>query len=155
MVDAYRHFVEENGGWRLLWNDNETHRSEKAAQLLFLGVVKHYCQANDIDVSPEPNIGRGPVDFKLSRGARLRRLLEVKLANNTKFWRGVGKQLPAYLKAEGEVRGYFLVIVFSQEDYERVKTIQRKVAQVNREQGTKIRAVIVDAQLGKPSASKL
>jgi hypothetical protein len=154
MVAAYQHFVEENGGWRLLWNDNETHRSEKAVQLLFLGVVKHYCQANDIDVSPEANIGRGPVDFKLSRGAQLRRLLEVKLANNTKFWRGVGKQLPAYLRAEREVRGYFLVVVFSEDDGQRIRQIQRRVAQVNREQGTKIRAVVVDAQ-GKPSASKL
>ena len=115
---------------------------------------RQHCQANDIDVSPEPNIGRGPLDFKLSRGAQLRRLLEVKLANNTKFWRGIGRQLPTYLKAEGELRGYFLVIVFGQEDWERMKPIQRKVAQVNREQGTKIRAVIVDAQ-GQPSASKL
>ena len=154
MVDAYRHYVDENSGWRLLWNDNDTHRSEKAVQLLFLGVVKHYCDANDIDVSPEANIGRGPVDFKLSRGAKLRRLLEVKLASNTKFWQGVGRQLPTYLRAEREVRGYFLVVIFSEEDRERLKSIQRRVAQVNREQGTKIRTVIVDAQ-AKPSASRL
>jgi DNA-binding sugar fermentation-stimulating protein len=62
----------------LLWNENETPKSEEAAQLLFHGIVKHYCTANNVEVSPEVNIGRGPVDFKISSGHKFRTLVEVK-----------------------------------------------------------------------------
>jgi hypothetical protein len=116
MVDEYRHFVVENQGWRLLWNDNHTPRSEKIAQFLLLGIVKHYCQANDIDVSREADIGRGPVDFKVSRGYALRALIEVKLAKNTRFWNGLRAQLPTYQAAERVRCAYFIVIFFSDSD---------------------------------------
>jgi len=86
LIGAFCHFVEQNAGYRLLWNDNGTSRSERAAQLLFLGIVKHYCAANNIDISSEANIGRGPVDFKVSQGYKLRALLELKLARNTKVF---------------------------------------------------------------------
>lgn len=119
MVREFRHYIEKNQGYRLLWNDNGTSRSERAAQLLFLGIIKHYCQAHDIDIS-ETNIGRGPVDFKASKGYRLRILLELKLARNTKFWDGATKQLPAYLKAEQVRRGYFIVIVYTEADSDRI-----------------------------------
>jgi hypothetical protein len=155
MVLAFRHFVEENAGWRLLWNDNRTNKSEEASQLLFLGIVKHYCHANDIDISPEPNIGRGPVDFKASRGFQYRALLELKLAKNTKFWRGLRKQLPAYMKAEQVTSGYFIVVLFSDEDEKRVSGIRRAVRDVNTTSDGSIQAVVVDARRGKISASKL
>ena len=154
MVQAYRHFVEENSGWRLLWNDNHTPRSEDAAQNLFLGIVKHYCHANDIDISREADIGRGPVDFKVSHGYNYRSLLELKLAKNTKFWAGHSKQLPTYQKAEGTRSGYFLVIVYSDTDANRVADIQAKTAELNRSLDYVITSVIVDAR-PKKSASKL
>lgn len=94
IVYQFRNFVENNGGWRLLWNENETPRREQAAQLLFLGITKHYCQANNVDISAEANIGRGPVDFKVASGYRCRSLIELKLAKNTKFWNGLERQLP-------------------------------------------------------------
>lgn len=155
MVEAYRHFIEENAGWQLLWNDNRTNKSEKAAQLLFLGIVKHYCQANDIDISPEVNIGRGPVDFKVARGFSSRALLELKLARNTKFWNGLRRQLPTYMNAEGITRAYFIVIVFNEMDFERLRMIQEVTARVNQSTGYDITTVVVDATYGRPSASRL
>ena len=44
-------------------------RHERFAQLLFYAIAAAYCEANDIDVSPESDAGAGPVDFKLSSGA--------------------------------------------------------------------------------------
>lgn len=155
MIEEYRHFVEENAGWRLLWNDDGRSKSEKAAQLLFLGVVKHYCQANNIDISPEPNIGRGPVDFKASRGFNLRALIELKLAKNGKFWSGLNKQLPTYMNAERVNYGRFVVIAFSDADMERVKDIREAVGKLNRRTPLDISAVVVDARPDKLSASKL
>lgn len=155
MVDEYRHFVENNAGWRLLWNDNGTSKGERAAQLLFLGIVKHYCQANNIDISREVNIGKGPVDFKVAIGYSLRALLELKLARNTKFWNGLSKQLPAYQRAERVKCGYFIVIVFSESDIERLKDIQQIIGKVNQATGYAIKGIVIDARPEQPSASKL
>lgn len=155
MVKEFKHYIEENAGWELLWNDRHTPRDEKMVQRLFLGIVKHYCQANDIDVSPEPNIGRGPVDFKVSHGYELRVLLEAKLARNTKFWNGLRKQLPAYQKAEGVEHGFFLVVCFTEADFKRVKHIEAEVAAVRAATSYKITCVVIDASPEKPSASKL
>lgn len=155
MIEEFRHFVEENSGWQLLWNDRNQSRSEKAAQLLFLGIVKHYCQANDIDVSKEANIGRGPVDFKVSRGFLLRALVELKLARNSKFWSGLQKQLPTYLRAEGIKLGYFVVVCYSEHDLEKVAEIQKVVRDVANDTGTNLHSVIVDASTDHPSASLL
>ena len=155
MCKEFQHYVEENQGWGLLWNDNRTPRHEKSSQLLFLGIIKHYCKANDIDISKEPNIGRGPVDFKVSKGYRLRALLEAKLARNTKFWNGIKAQLPTYLKAEEIEIGYCIVIVYNDADEERIAGIQETIKVVMKETGRELKAIIVDARPDKPSASKL
>jgi len=155
MVDEFRHFVEENAGYRLLWNDNGTSKSEKAAQLLFLGVVKHYCQANNIDISPEPNIGRGPVDFKVAIGHGLRALLELKLARNGKFWNNARKQLPTYLRAERIRNGFFVVITFTDNDTRRIRGIRATVTSSAKAAQCEIQTTVVDASTDKPSASKV
>jgi len=154
-VNAYCHYIEENNGWKLLWNDNKTSKGEEAAQLLFLGIVKHYCQANDIEISKEPNIGRGPVDFKVSHGYQYRALLELKLARNTKFWNGLRKQLPTYMHAENVKTGYFVVVLFTEEDIMRIAGIRRAVTNLNKQAGCKISAVLVDARGVQLSASQL
>ncbi len=155
MINEYVHFVENNEGWRLLWNDNNTPRKEEAAQLLFLGVVKHYCRANNIDISREADIGRGPVDFKASIGFSLRALLEVKLAKNSRFWHGLERQLPTYQRAEDIQRGFFIVVVYSEADLRRIADIRHRVEAVNSRIGYHNSEVIVDARPNPPSASML
>lgn len=154
MLQEFKHFVEENAGWRLLVNDNGVPRGEQAAQLLCLGTVIHYCRSKDIDVTREANIGRGPVDFKVARGYRLRALIEVKLAKNTRFWNGLEQQLPTYLQAERVDRGYFIVIMQSDGDLRRVLHIQNRIAAVRKATGLRIDYVGVDARR-PPSASTL
>ena len=155
LAESFRDFVEQNRGWQLLWNDNGTPRAEEAAQNLFMGVVSHYCRANDIDVSREANIGRGPVDFKVSRGWRSRALVELKLAKNTKFWSGLRRQLPTYMKAEGIKQGVFLVVCFNDKDLERIGGIEAIARSISKTLGYKIDVEVVDASKDKPSASKL
>jgi hypothetical protein len=155
MMAAFKNFIENNRGWSLLWNDNKTPKSEEAAQLLFLGIVKHYCQANNIDISKEVNIGRGPVDFKASQGSSFRSLLELKLAKNSKFWNGLEKQLPKYLEAEGVSIGYFIIIVYSEKDFKKISELQLRIREINDKTGYAIKSIIINAQYGPPSASKL
>lgn len=155
MLSEFSRYVADNGGWRLLWNDNNTPRKEEAAQLLLLGVVSHYCKANDIDISKEVNIGRGPVDFKMAKGFSLRALLELKRADNTKFWSGLTKQLPKYMEAEQVKEGYFVIIVYREKDLEKIKGINERIAEMNKKLPYKITPIVIDAQRAPPSASLL
>jgi hypothetical protein len=60
IVASYRLFVEDQGGWYLLWDSIlKKDKPEHAAQLLFRGVAQSYCKANDISLDPEVNLGRG------------------------------------------------------------------------------------------------
>src|SRR5581483_1932796 len=76
VIARYRLFIEEKGGWRLLWNDDNTEKEEVAAQLVFRGIAEYDCAANNIVLDPEVNLGRGPVDFKFSEGYAHRAHLE-------------------------------------------------------------------------------
>ena len=94
IINAFKLFVEDNAGYKLLWNDQLIRpKREEAAQLLFVGITKAYCIANNVDLSREVNLGCGPVDFKFSAGYKSRALVEVKRANNGKFLNGLRKQL--------------------------------------------------------------
>jgi len=156
LASIFKHYVEEQSGYKLLWdNDYKKNKSEEAVQLLFLGIVEHYCNAFDIDVSKEVNQGRGPVDFKFSSGYRRKVLLEAKLANNTKFWNGIEKQLPKYLSVESSKHGIFMVLIFRKNDFEKVKGIQNVISEVNKNNDLNIEAVVINALPKKPSASNL
>ncbi len=123
--------------------------------MLFLGIVKHYCRANNIDISKEVNIGRGPVDFKTSHGYSFRALLELKLAKNSKFWNGFDRQLHKYQEAEGISIGYFIIVVFSEKDVKKVLDLQQRIRDINDKTGYTIKSCIIDAEYAPPSASRL
>ena len=95
------------------------------------------------------------MDFKVSQGYRLRALLELKLARNTKFWGGAKKQLPTYLKAEKIRHGYFVVVVYTENDLSRVRRIKRIISDVNKTGQAVLKGISVDATPDKPSASHL
>ncbi|MBV5349814.1 hypothetical protein JZU71_01240, partial [bacterium] len=68
------------------------------------GIASSYCIANDLDISPESDAGRGPVDFKFSNGSKGKVLVEIKLTSNNQLQHGFESQLPIYMKAEGAIR---------------------------------------------------
>lgn len=111
VIEQFKLFIEQQGGWYLLWDRESEEKHERAAQLLFRGIAEHYCRANNISLDPEVNLGRGPVDFKFSTGRQFRAHLEVKKLHNGKFWNGLEKQLPTYMKSDDGVKnGWFLSI---------------------------------------------
>ena len=155
LLKIFRNYVENNGGWQLLWNDNGIAKRESAAQRLFLGIIMQYCRANNIDISKEVNIGRGPVDFKVSQGYKFRALIELKLAKNGKFWSGLKKQLTKYLEAEDIQVGFFVVIIYTEKDLEKLKNIQETVAEINEATNYSISVFSIDARCNPSSASNL
>jgi len=110
ICNQFKQLVEENGLWRLLYDDKGGVKHESAAQLLFYGIADAYCAANNIDISRENNNGQGPVDFKLSVGATNKVLVEIKLTSNSQLLHGVQKQLPIYMKQEHTKKAIYLVI---------------------------------------------
>jgi hypothetical protein len=98
ICSKFKQVVENNKGWIWFYRDDSTPHHESAAQLLFFAVAVCYCDANDIDLSPEVNRGRGPVDFKLSKGQRQKVVVELKLTSNKRLIHGIKTQLPEYLK---------------------------------------------------------
>ncbi|WP_375263358.1 hypothetical protein [Palleronia sp.] len=155
LISIFKNYVENQGGWELLFNDDGRPKSESACQRLFLGIVRQYCIANNIDLSAEVNIGRGPVDFKTSRGSKFCALIELKLANNSKFWSGLKKQLPKYLAAEEVKAGRFLIIAFNESDVMRLNSIYDRISVIAQETGYEITHEVVDAVFRPPSASNL
>lgn len=155
IAERFAHFIEENGGWRLLW-DGEAEKREEAAQLVFLAIAKAYCEASDIVVDREVQLGRGPVDFKFSSGYRRRALLEVKKLENGRFWNGLRDQLPSYLGSDDCRDGWFLVVRFRSTDgaEKRARALPAELRRVATERGVDLRYRLVDAR-PKTSASKL
>jgi hypothetical protein len=156
VLEQFEQFIENNSGYKLLWDDRLTRsKSEEAAQLIFTGIVKHYCRANNIDLSRENNLGRGPVDFKFSNGYSNRALIEVKLAHNSKFWNGLKFQLTKYLEVEEIDTGYYLVVCYTHSDFDRIKDIDKEVKSIEVQTKRTIEIRIIDATTGKLSASRL
>jgi len=111
IIDQFKNLIENKGLWKELWNDKMSRaRLEKAMQRLFYAVAVAYCEANNLDISPESDAGCGPVDFKISSGARIKILAELKRSSNPKLADGYAKQLEAYKGAEGTTRAFYIVI---------------------------------------------
>lgn len=154
VVDQFRLFVEERSGWTLLWNRADE-KPEHAAQVLFYGIARNYCTANGIVVDREPDLGRGPVDFKFSNGYRLRAHLEVKKLHNGKFWNGLDSQLPSYLASDEVDLGWFLAIRYrSGMNWDaREAQLPGRVQAAGQRHGRTLRSAMIDAR-PQPSASR-
>jgi hypothetical protein len=151
IVEQFRHLVEDKGVNRLLWHKGKN-RTEKSSQLTFFAIADSYCQANNIDVTPEADTGVGTVDFKFSTSYEARVLVEIKLSTNSKLVAGYEKQLEAYRVAEDTARAIFLVIdvgSMGTKD-ERLLALKNKKAS----EGHRVSEVIFVDGMIKPTASK-
>jgi hypothetical protein len=151
ICERFTSLVENNGLWRLFYDTNGRVKHESAIQLLFYGIADAYCHANGIMIARETDSGRGPVDFKFGTNMQNGVLVEVKKSTNTSALRkGVEKQLPEYMNAEGSKRAIYLVV-----DVGYTKAAIGNLNAVNAQtNGTAIRILHVDGN-PRPSASKL
>ena len=156
MTSQFKRLIEKNGLCKHLYTDNGTQRPEKFAQLLFYSVADSYCKANSFDLSAEPNAGRGPVDFKLSRGYDIRATVEIKLSSNGGALDGLLAQLPTYSLAEQSIHDCLVLIVVgpSRTKVDKMVAVRKKLL---REKKQVPDLVIIEAYdaCNAPSASKL
>lgn len=156
VVDRFQHFVEQQRGWSLLWNDDDSEKPEEAVQLLFLGLAQPYLRQFDVELDREVELGRGPVDFKASSGTTARLLIEVKKLHNGKFWNGLNHQLPSYMTSDDATHGWFIAVQYrsNRGAIDRLKMLPAQVALIAQKTSKTFRYTAVDAR--RPlSASKI
>ncbi|RYF47340.1 MAG: hypothetical protein EOO38_12370 [Cytophagaceae bacterium] len=110
IINRFTYLIEDRDLWRELYTDKGEPRLEKAAQRLFYAVAFSYCEANNLDITPEAESGRGPVDFKFSDGINDRILVEIKLSKNGQVVSKYTKQLKIYESAEKPADSIYLII---------------------------------------------
>lgn len=155
MLEQFRHFIEDQRGWSLLWNSDGREKPEEAAQLIFLGMAQHYLRLFNVEVDREVELGRGPVDFKIASGSKLRLLIEIKKAHNGKFWHGLQTQLPSYLTSDDCDYGWYMAIRYRNNKASETRMIELPaiVKTTAQQTGKTIEYTAIDAR-PKDSASK-
>lgn len=140
-----KHAIEDQGCWRIFYDkEGKPVEREKDIQILFRLVWF----GTRSDIGPEANDGRGPVDFKVSRG-RHKTLVELKLAKNSKLEANLKKQVEVYQAAADAERGIKAIIYFSYDQLMRVNEILRRL-KLQKSQDI----ILLDARCdNKPSAS--
>jgi hypothetical protein len=149
-IAMFKHHVENGNLWEELWIDGVPKR-ERAAQLIYYAMADCFCIANNVDISPEANMGGGPIDFKFSVGYEARVLVEMKRSQGT-VRHGYERQLEIYKTAARTFRGIFVVVDYGDLD--------GKLTQIQTIRAERLKAgepasdiVVIDAT-PKASASK-
>jgi hypothetical protein len=138
--------VENKGGYRIFYVDGHPLEREKDVHILF----KLTWFATSSDVTSEADDGRGPVDFKVSRGSRDKTLVEFKLAKNTRLRQNLAGQTEAYQKASGAKKAIKVIVYFSKKELKRVTKILRELKLHGRQD-----IILIDARNdNKPSGSR-
>jgi hypothetical protein len=144
-VRAFKQYVENQDGWQLVNKEGRPFSNEKDLQLYF-GLA---FTGSAFDVNREPNNGRGPVDFSVSRGAYDKSLIEFKLGSNSQLKRNLQKQVAIYEAANRTSQSVTVIVNYTAADERRVQRILRELGLANSEF-----VVVIDARSdNKPSAS--
>lgn len=145
----------ENRGADITLKDNNEPKGETAIQVALYEMMRGYFYKDDIDVSREAWTGRGPVDFKFSRGFNLKIFLELKLTSNKNLYEGLEAQLTQYMGSEVVKYGIFIVVLFKDDDFNKIKEIENKIKEIESKYKMVILFEYIDARGGRPSPSKL
>lgn len=138
--------IENKGGHRFFYDDKGVPiEREKDLHVLYRLVWF----GTPSDAGAEANDGRGPVDFKISRG-RDKTLVEMKLAKNTKLKQNLAKQTEIYQAASDAGHAVKAIIYFTISELARVNAILKELGLHGKRD-----VVLIDARRdNKPSASK-
>ena len=110
VIDKFRCWAEDKGGWRVFWDTNSKTIPESHMQLLFLAILDDYCEKAGLRLDREVETGRGPVDFAITGDRRMRVLVEMKKITHGQFWHGLRVQTPTYMRGQEVNRAIFLAI---------------------------------------------
>lgn len=137
--------IENNDGYRLFYVKGEPVKRESDLQLIF----RLTWYATEDDVNAEINNGRGPVDYKISRGSKDSTLVEFKLASNSKLKQNLAKQVEVYKAANQTDKSIKVILYFTDSELEK---ILKALKELELSQGKEL--ILIDARAtNKPSGS--
>lgn len=138
--------IENKGGHRIFYLKGNPIEREEDLHILY----RMTWFASESDVTREANDGRGPVDFKISKGSKDKTLVEFKLAKNTQRERNLQKQAEIYEKASDAQTTIKVIIFFSAAEKTRAENILKKLKLSGHPN-----VVLIDGRRdNKPSGSK-
>lgn len=145
-VMYFKDVIEHKDGYRwFTGKDGKPVRREQDLHILF----RLTWFASISDVNREVNNGRGPVDFKISRGSKDKTLVEFKLASNSKLKKNLANQVSIYEQANDTKQSLKVIIYFTYEELKKIRLILREL---NIDNDPCI--ILIDARSdNKPSAS--
>jgi len=144
-VKYLKQVIENNSGYKLFYVKGKPIKREKDLQIMFR--LTWFSTASD--VNSEVDNGRGPVDFKISRGNKDKTLVEFKLASNTKLKQNLQHQLETYQKANQTDKGIKVILFFTLEEENHIYQVLNDLKMQNKEN-----IILIDARKdNKKSAS--
>jgi hypothetical protein len=144
-VLAFKHYVENQDGYRVINRRGRPFAQETEVQLFF-GLIWF---ASIFDVNREANNGRGPVDFKISLGSRDKSLIEFKLASNSSLKRNLQNQVAIYEDANQTHQSLKVIVSYTASDQAKVERILKELKLTN-----DANIILINARSDdKPSAS--
>lgn len=145
-VQFLKDVIENKDGYRLFYIKGKPIERESDLQILY----RLTWFASESDVNREVNNGRGPVDFKISRGRKDSTLVEFKLARNTQLEKNLQNQVEIYEAANNTSNSIKVILYFSRRELDKVNRILKKLKLIGNPD-----VVVIDARSdNKPSASK-
>ncbi|EBN9929589.1 hypothetical protein QTR52_001586 [Salmonella enterica] len=138
--------IENNNGYKVFYLNGVPVKREADLQLMF----RLTWFASISDVNSEVDNGRGPVDYKISRGSKDKTLVEFKLASNSKLKQNLANQVKIYEFANETKKSIKVILYFTD-------TELSKLIKVFKELGIKEGKdlVLIDARPNKVSASNV
>lgn len=115
--------IENNDGYRFFYVKGQPVKREDDLQLIF----RLTWFAAPEDVNSEVNNGRGPVDYKISRGSKDTTLVEFKLASNSKLKLNLQNQVEVYKAANQTKKAIKVILYFSDTELEKVLRILKEL----------------------------
>ncbi len=127
-VHYLKNVIENNDGYRLFYVDQQPIKREEDLQIIY----RLTWYATDYDVNREPNNGRGPVDYAVSKGSKDKTLIEFKLASNSKLKQNLEKQVEIYEKANNTQESIKVILYFDGSEFRKVTKILKELKLENK-----------------------
>lgn len=124
----------------------DPHRKELCLQELF----KLMWRKTSFDFNAEVNNGRGPLDFKVSKGNADKTIIEFKLASNSKLKQNLQNQVDVYKKANNTNKSITVLFFFNEKERNKLERVLGEL-QIKKQENIEI----IDCTKQKPSASNV